>query len=488
MLTQEQVKNIKWYRQSGAGIPLCIGMPFLGIAIMDKVSGFHYPNDLGTFLKTEKGFTFYHYFDYFLTLEQVKNIFYTLQKDPGHFAELKEKFYKAGPKMEAEGLAILEKSVFSAEFQQGYQKMYNYTMDFWGNSLYVDLMDPFEIQVIDFIFGERKKEVNKAELNILMSPDELSNYQKQQAELLELEKVAQEKGIESTEVANGAKELSRKYYWLKNDYEKVEFLDDNYFLNEIKRLMANPQEVATIASGLQKSRELQTAKKQIIAKYKFAAKLVEHLNFFNWVTTLRDDRKKYNQISNYVLIKTIEKIAEESGIDLELLKYAMPNEIIQIINKDAKILAELEKRANLGLIVFADTIEVLEVYSGKIAKEYFDIIESTIAASEIKGTTASPGKVIGTARIILSQHDFDKMKPGDIIVASMTRPEYVPIMKIALAIVTDEGGITSHAAIVSREMNIPCITGTQVATRSLQDGDLIDVNADHGLVKIVKRA
>jgi pyruvate,water dikinase len=54
--------------------------------------------------------------------------------------------------------------------------------------------------------------------------------------------------------------------------------------------------------------------------------------------------------------------------------------------------------------------------------------------------------------------------------------------------VTDEGGITSHAAIVSRELNIPCITGTQVATRSLQDGDLIDVNADHGLVKIIKKA
>ncbi len=488
MLTLDQVKNIKWYRQSGAGIPLSIGMPFLGIAIMNKVSGFYYPNDLGTFLKTGKGFTFYHYFDYFLTLEQVKKIFKTLEQDPEHFSKLKGKFYQAGPKMEAEGLAILDKSVFSHEFQQGYQKTYDYTMDFWGNSLYVDLMDPFEIQVIDFIFGDIKKKINKAELNILMSPDELSNYQKQQAELLELLKVAQAKGIDSSEVLTGAKELSRRYYWLKNDYEKVEFLDADYFMNEIKKLLVDPKEADNISRNLQKSRELQIEKQTIIKKYNFSEILVNHLNFFNWVTILRDDRKKYNQISNYILIKTIEKISEEAGIDLELLKYAMPNEIIKIINKDAKIATELEQRANLGLIVFADTIEVLEVYSGKIAKEYFDIIESTIAASEIKGTTASPGKVIGTAKIILSQHDFDKMKPGDIIVASMTRPEYVPIMKIALAIVTDEGGITSHAAIVSRELNIPCITGTQVATRSLQDGDLIDVNADHGLVKIVKKA
>jgi pyruvate,water dikinase len=59
-------------------------------------------------------------------------------------------------------------------------------------------------------------------------------------------------------------------------------------------------------------------------------------------------------------------------------------------------------------------------------------------------------------------------------------------MKKAAAIVTDEGGITCHAAIVSRELGVPCITGTQVATKTLKDGDLIDVNADHGLVKIIK--
>ena len=70
----------------------------------------------------------------------------------------------------------------------------------------------------------------------------------------------------------------------------------------------------------------------------------------------------------------------------------------------------------------------------------------------------------------------------------MTRPEFVPLMKKALAVVTDEGGITCHAAIVSRELRIPCITGTKNATRILKDGDLIEVDADNGVVKIIKRA
>jgi len=70
----------------------------------------------------------------------------------------------------------------------------------------------------------------------------------------------------------------------------------------------------------------------------------------------------------------------------------------------------------------------------------------------------------------------------------MTRPEYTGIMKKAKAIVTDEGGITCHAAIVAREMKKPCIIGTKVATQVLHDGDLVEVDADRGVVKILKRA
>ncbi len=89
-------------------------------------------------------------------------------------------------------------------------------------------------------------------------------------------------------------------------------------------------------------------------------------------------------------------------------------------------------------------------------------------------------------KIVLSSTDFAKFNKGDILVASMTRPEYVPVMKKAKAIITDEGGITCHAAIVSRELNIPCIIGTKNATRILQDGDEVEVDANNGTIKIIK--
>lgn len=86
-------------------------------------------------------------------------------------------------------------------------------------------------------------------------------------------------------------------------------------------------------------------------------------------------------------------------------------------------------------------------------------------------------------KIVLKSEDIGKVRDGDILVSSMTRPEMIMAMKKAAAFVTDEGGITSHAAIIAREMKKPCIIGTKIATQVLKDGDLIEVDADNGIVR-----
>jgi len=73
------------------------------------------------------------------------------------------------------------------------------------------------------------------------------------------------------------------------------------------------------------------------------------------------------------------------------------------------------------------------------------------------------------------------------LVTSMTRPEFVPAMRKAVAIVTDEGGITSHAAIVSRELGIPCVIGTKSATKVLKDGWIVQVKANHGQIVVLEK-
>jgi pyruvate,water dikinase len=100
----------------------------------------------------------------------------------------------------------------------------------------------------------------------------------------------------------------------------------------------------------------------------------------------------------------------------------------------------------------------------------------------VRGLGASPGLRAGTARVLKSLGESDRLQPGDILVARMTEPDWTPLMKKAAAIVTDEGGMTAHAAIVSRELGIPCIVGTQDATRRIADGTLVTVDARQGAV------
>jgi len=101
----------------------------------------------------------------------------------------------------------------------------------------------------------------------------------------------------------------------------------------------------------------------------------------------------------------------------------------------------------------------------------------------VKGLAASPGIAYGTAKVCLSVEDAHKlMKKGDILVTTMTNPDWVPYMRLASAIITDEGGMTCHAAIVSRELGIPCIVGTREATKKISAGKDYTVDANTGVV------
>ncbi len=100
----------------------------------------------------------------------------------------------------------------------------------------------------------------------------------------------------------------------------------------------------------------------------------------------------------------------------------------------------------------------------------------------VRGLGAAPGSGSGTVRIIASLADAARLQSGDVLVTHMTSPDWVPLMRRAAAIVTDAGGMTCHAAIVSRELGVPCVVGTADATQKLRDGELVTVDATHGAV------
>ena len=133
----------------------------------------------------------------------------------------------------------------------------------------------------------------------------------------------------------------------------------------------------------------------------------------------------------------------------------------------------------------------IKIYSGKELEKWEEAekrkTESQIKqVDQLKGVAASSGIVKARVRVLESYCDVAKMKRGEILVSPKTNPKFVPAMEKASAIITDEGGLLSHAAIISRELKIPCVVGTKIATRALKDGDLVKVDANKGVVRIIK--
>lgn len=102
----------------------------------------------------------------------------------------------------------------------------------------------------------------------------------------------------------------------------------------------------------------------------------------------------------------------------------------------------------------------------------------------IKGIGASGGRVKGVARVILGPEDFGKLKPGEILVASITTPAWTPLFSIAAGVVTEVGGPLSHSSIVAREYGIPAVLGTGVATKRIKDGSVVVVDGEKGIVRL----
>lgn len=170
-----------------------------------------------------------------------------------------------------------------------------------------------------------------------------------------------------------------------------------------------------------------------------------------------------------------------------------PNEIFELrFNNDKKIIHLARGRKWAG-IIYETSLPGYKVLREDEIRPFIEEINSIkeggkkLIGGEIRGMVANKGKITGRAKIILGKSDFGKFENGDIIVTAMTSVDFIPLMERAGAFVTNEGGITSHASIVSRELNKPCIIGTKIATKVLRDGDLVEVDAEKGIIKVLKR-
>ncbi len=180
-------------------------------------------------------------------------------------------------------------------------------------------------------------------------------------------------------------------------------------------------------------------------------------------------------------------IADKEGRNEDYLTCLTQNEFENYL-KDSKLPddSDLKDRYEASVLYFEK--DKVTLAFGKTVDAIENVVakQSVDSKKEFKGISAYPGKIVGKVRIVLDPLKADIFNDNDILVTGMTRPEFMSLIKKASAIVTDVGGILCHAAITAREMKIPCIVGTAVATKILKDGCIVEVDANKGIVKIVK--
>jgi len=194
---------------------------------------------------------------------------------------------------------------------------------------------------------------------------------------------------------------------------------------------------------------------------------------------------RYDQLlyAYFTLNKLLREISGRTDLALNDLLFLSPEEISLFLQgREAVKRAEIKERQKFCVVLIKGAGVMF--LTGLKAKDY---LKNNIEPEKTKrnlaiihGMAAYLGRVTGRVKILNNVRDMAKIEPGDILVAAQTTPDLIPAMKKAAAFVTDIGGITSHAAIVAREMKKPCIIGTKIATQILKDGDLVEVNANEG--------
>lgn len=265
----------------------------------------------------------------------------------------------------------------------------------------------------------------------------------------------------------------KKYSWFfsryghHNLFRRSEALA---FLNTLKK-----------DKGLVGEDKNRSAVKQAIKRAKAVlrnkAYYVDVMQFFVYYRTQRTDILNKTFFSYY---DQLVFFARELGISYDDLVRCSYEELISGRIPNRKILQERKKAT---VVCFSHG--KIKIISGPEINYFKKLSLDKKTVGIITGRTAFPGLVSGPVKIIRSNKDFAKIKKGDILVTAMTTPSMAPIMKKAAAFITDEGGITCHAAILAREMKKPCVIGTKKATGSLKDGDLVEVDANQGNIRLI---
>jgi len=350
----------------------------------------------------------------------------------------------------SKGVSQLDDKELAKRFMQFERTFSLYFIYLWSTFIINELISDRIMREVDKL--DLSKEEKQKLLHYATQPRALSS-------VLLLNEEAKKKNV---------KQLAREFAWITT----LNIYDNPATEEDIKnRITKKDEEETTIPENLNKLD-------------KGIQKLIEASRENSYIKDKRDD---YRRMGTYYIIPLYEEIGKRLGLSRKELAFLTFEEIKEGLLGNAEDLkGKARTRQKNGFMMywhdnkldFEDDIKKIN----EIKRKYRILVDLDNNVKEFKGVIGCKGKVFGKVKVVLTAKELGKIEKGDILVSITTNPDYLLGMKKAIAFITDEGGITSHAAIIAREMNKPCIVGTKIATRVLSDGDEVEVNANHGVV------
>lgn len=258
-------------------------------------------------------------------------------------------------------------------------------------------------------------------------------------------------------------------------YEKMKTLGSDYIDRRIKEIENYPKNLKKQKQAIYKKLN----NKQLAGLFELAAKL----------GFMRDRKKAFLGKSVQFRNTIIDEISKRFKIDWEDIRFYLMDEFEDLLLNKKKLSSEELERRRQG--IYISSVSTM-CSGGEAREEYFQSVKTEKEDASVlksrKGICASPGVVRGRARICLTFQESNKLEKGEILIAYGTDFDFMNAIVKSNGIITEEGGILSHASVISRELKKPCIIAYKGITKLIKDGDLIEIDAEAGTVKLLEQA
>jgi phosphohistidine swiveling domain-containing protein len=480
------------------------GMVYVGYVNSSKIHGI----DVGKiFIYLKEKTDFFQIMPYESIMDIAKKAYYDYLKDENSFVQKLKKQQEIADALD-KSWKKYKISFTNEELLRFYDDFIKLSREWWDYGIMgEDKGNVINSEIVPFFEKRYRITKSKAEeiVSILSHPSEKALFSIERMDFFEiclyilsfekLEDAVKSLNIiglkKDKELSKKIDEYNKKYFYKNADFYDRRELTFESTIKEVKEEITKNNKKAiekSIAEIKKADKEISARRKKILNEIKISATEKKAIEFASKYIVWIDIRKINMMKQFYYVFCLLHYVAERLRISYEEISTFTVEEVHDILSGKAKLNKDEAKKRQAKVMLIYQKDKPLEIYYGRDAEQMFEIAKGVAESkNELKGFVASRGSkgdvIRGKARIVIDALK-DRFEEGEILITSMTRIEFVPLMKKAKMIITDEGGIACHAAIVSRELGIPCIVGTKYATHIIKSGDIIEADLKEGRVRI----